>query len=152
MKRIVIWGLGTEWERIRKLIESKELLLSKDDNKDSFEIVAYCDRDEEKKAVLEDGKKFISPNEVLQNNPDLVLTTNKLKPIILASEAKYEVQTYCDFVKARLDVHEKAVGNGFAMYKTACEIYERTNLIVKNVFEIGAIMVKMPNFLGCFLA
>ncbi len=31
MKRIVIWGLGTEWERIRKLIESKELLLSKDD-------------------------------------------------------------------------------------------------------------------------
>jgi len=143
MDKIAIWGLGKEFSVWKTMLESEELGVT---------IIAYCDKDEEKRQALGNA---VDPSSLLLFQPDMILTSFNL-----CSEITMELQragcnnikvlSFGEFIGSRLRVHEKAVGNGMHMYRYCREIMERTELKVSSVMEIGANYGQDAEFLRLF--
>lgn len=139
--RIVIWGLGEEFTIWRNMLESV-----------CGQIVAYCDRDPAKRELIQHA---IEPSDVYRYNPDIILTSRKIKKDIIRESKIYgcdtaEIVEFEQFIRANLNVHEKAVGNGMYLYKYCCEIMNRTNFKVTSIMEIGANYGQDAEFLRMF--
>lgn len=142
MKRIVIWGLGEEFLTWRKMLESGL----------GGEIVAYCDRNPEKREIIHN---IIAPSQIYVYQPDIILTSRKIKNDIEEQKKKngceaVEVMEFTQFIQKHLNVHEKAVGNGMNLYKYCREIMHRTEFCVSSIMEIGANYGQDAEFLRLF--
>lgn len=141
MYKVLIWGIGKEYNLLKNILHSKEILLDKQELKrESCEIVGYVDRDLSKAEFID---KFIMPEQIAGVKPDLILTPNSIKDEIIKSLESIQlsfchVMSFMEFIRDRLVVHPQAVGDGSSVYKYAKEVLERTNIEVKNIFEIGA--------------
>lgn len=143
MKRIVVWGLGQEFLYWQKMLESKEMMDKQGRDAESVKIIAYCDRNPERRKYVKE--LFIEQDKVYDYNPDIVLTSSKIESEVKRSLDKIwsmngtpKVYNFAQFIKERLNAHEKAVGNGMNMDKYCREILKRTDFRVSSIMEIGA--------------
>lgn len=141
MYKVLVWGIGKEYETLKNILHSKEILLDTQElERECFEIVGYVDRDLSKAELVD---KFISPEQIAGIEVDLVLTPYSIKDEIKKTLESIHlsfcrVMSFMEFIRDRIVVHPQAVGDGSGIYKYAKEVLERTNIEVKNIFEIGA--------------